>query len=86
MPDVLTVKMLAARWGCSMSFVYSEIEAGHLTAMRFGPKLLQIQRSAVETYEAGATVGTPPAPAPAMPMPTPIDVRSSARLLRTMRG
>lgn len=82
MQQVLTVEMVAARWGCSKSFVYSEIDKGRLTAMRFGPKLLRITQAAVEAYEAGATVETPPTPASAIAAPVPFDPHASARLLR----
>ena len=46
-----TVARLAEHWGCSDTFVYSEIERGNLPAFRLGGKLIRIRPEAVEAYE-----------------------------------
>jgi len=53
----LSVAELAAHWGCSDTFVYDQIKAGRLKAMRFGGKLLRIRPEAVEEYECRANLG-----------------------------
>jgi len=52
-----TVAGLAAHWGTSDTFVYDQIRAGKLKAMRFGGKLIRIKPEAVEEYECQATLG-----------------------------
>jgi len=52
-----TVATLAQRWGCSDTFIYDQIKAERLQAMRFGGKLLRIKPEAVEEYECRATLG-----------------------------
>ncbi|WP_162987172.1 helix-turn-helix domain-containing protein [Sphingomonas paeninsulae] len=96
MAYALTVKTLAEKWGCSMSFVYSEIDKGRLTVMRLGPKLIRIRPDDVEAYEAAALVTADIFPEP-LATPHTIagnervlqclkDMRTTARLLRAVRG
>lgn len=81
MGEVLTVAMVAAHWQCSDTFVYDQIKAGRLEAMRFGSKLLRIRREAVEAYEA-AMLDTAPEP-PVMPqLQSAPDASTVARLIR----
>lgn len=48
---VFTPKDVAARWKCSERHIRNMIESGLLPALRIGPKLLRIEREAVEEYE-----------------------------------
>ena len=52
-----TVAALADYWGTSQTFVYDQIRAGRLKAMRFGGKLIRIKPEAVEEYECQASNG-----------------------------
>ncbi|RVT93747.1 DNA-binding protein [Sphingomonas crocodyli] len=49
-----TVAKLAEHWDVSDTFIYTEIHAGRLKAMRFGGKLYRIKPEAVEEYECRA--------------------------------
>lgn len=49
-----TVARLADHWGTSETFVYDQIRAGRLKAMRFGGKLIRIKPEAVDEYEREA--------------------------------
>lgn len=61
-----TVAALAAHWGTSDTFVYDQIKAGRLKAMRFGGKLIRIRPEAVEEYECQALLtDSESSPAPA---------------------
>ncbi len=50
-PSVFTPKQLAVKWQCSERHIRYMIENGLLPALRLGPKLLRIERKAVEEYE-----------------------------------
>lgn len=50
-----TVASLASHWGTSDTFIYDQIKAGRLKAMRFGGKLIRIKPEWVEEYECQAT-------------------------------
>lgn len=51
-PETFTVRSAALRLGCSPETVYKLIRAGHLIALRIGPKMLRIKRSELERYES----------------------------------
>ncbi len=88
LPAVWTVAMVAARWQCGSTFVYSEISNGGLKAKRYGAKLLRISLEALLAYEGNAEdaatiaaqVTAPIAEGPAA-MKT-ADMHSTARLAR----
>lgn len=91
-PPCVTVAMLAKQWQCSMSFIYDEIKAGRLMAMRFGPKLLRIRKTDVEAYEAAAliianepVVGIPTTPRPAEPSANKVTAEQSARMREAIK-
>jgi len=84
----LTVAMLADHWGCSDTFVYSQVSAGTLKSFKLGGKLIRIRQSDVEAYEQrAATVVDGPAPVAAMPAheSPPID-GTAIRLARLARA
>lgn len=56
MPKPFTVAALADHWGTSDTFIYDQIKAGRLKAMRFGGKLIRIKPEAVEEYECQAVL------------------------------
>lgn len=78
-----TAAQLGERWGVSDTFVYEQIKAGRLVAMRLGGKLLRISAAAVEEYEKAAVQQ----PVPAQPSPengkrAVQRMRTAARLAR----
>lgn len=79
-PHVLTVAMLAERWGTSDTFVYDEIKRGRLRAFKLGGKLIRIRVDAVEQYEAAGIVQAG-APA-ALPDNEPRSHAAVGRLIR----
>lgn len=50
-----TVAKLAEHWEVSETFVYDQIKAGRLRAIRLGGKLLRIKPDAVEDFECQHT-------------------------------
>ncbi|MCV9910480.1 helix-turn-helix domain-containing protein [Brucella sp. HL-2] len=62
MEALFTPATLAKRWECSEKHVRNLIKTGQLDAFRLGGKLYRIKQSAVEAFEAKATVDALPTP------------------------
>ncbi|MFC7450504.1 helix-turn-helix domain-containing protein [Rhodococcus daqingensis] len=52
----ISVKDLAARWGCTKVAIYRQVESGRIKALRIG-QVIRIPLSAVEEYEHANTTG-----------------------------
>lgn len=79
-PNVLTVAMLAERWGTSATFVYDLIRAGRLPAFRLGGKLLRIRPDDVEEFECRDNPGLSDRSPGDAPTDLPIDTSASSGL------
>ncbi|MBO1025650.1 helix-turn-helix domain-containing protein [Ochrobactrum sp. SD129] len=66
MEALFTPATLAKRWECSEKHVRNLIKTGQLDAFRLGGKLYRIKQSAVEAFEAEATVDALPLTEPQM--------------------
>jgi excisionase family DNA binding protein len=77
-----TAAQLAERWGVSDTFVYDQIKAGRIVAMRLGGKLLRVSAAAVADYESAAAAAPVPAVAPST-RDISRQIRTKARLNRT---
>jgi hypothetical protein len=67
----ITVLALSKLWGCSTTFVYSEIASGALPASKLGGKLTRIRVCDAQEYERLQAVITAPPPPDTI---SPIDV------------
>jgi len=56
--EVLTPKQLAAKWACSVNWVYAEIDAGRLKACWLGG--WKVDREEAERFKAAQTRVPPP--------------------------
>lgn len=51
MPDVMTPKMLADRWGVSVTSIYKKLKSGEIEHFKLGDQLFRVTRDVVQRIE-----------------------------------